>query len=36
LLHSVVAKTAWMLIPHGDDSIDEFVDTADIVGVDLA
>jgi hypothetical protein len=28
VLHSVVPKTAWMLVPHGKDSVDEFVDLA--------
>ena len=36
VLHSVIAKTAWMLVPHGIDSVDEFVDMADIAGIDLA
>ncbi len=36
VLHSVIAKTAWMLVAHGNDSVDEFVDMADIAGIDLA
>jgi hypothetical protein len=35
-LHSVTRKTAWLLVLHADDSLDEFVNVADIAGVDLA
>jgi hypothetical protein len=35
VLHSVIRKTAWMLVPHGDDSLDEFVNMADIAEIDL-
>jgi hypothetical protein len=35
-LHSDTRKTAWMLVPHADDSLDEFVNMADIAGIDLA
>lgn len=34
-LHSVTRKSAWMLVPHADDSLDEFVNIADIDGIDL-
>ena len=36
VLHSVIPRTAWMLVPHGNDSVDEFVDMADIAAIDLA
>ncbi len=35
-LHNVTSKTAWILVPHADDSLDEFVNMADIAGIDLA
>jgi hypothetical protein len=34
-LHSVTRRTAWMLVPHADDCLDEFVNVADIAGIDL-
>jgi hypothetical protein len=36
VLHSVITRTAWMLVPHGNDSFDEFVDMADISEIDVA
>ena len=36
VLHNVIRKTAWMLVPRGDDSLDEFVNMADIAGIDIA
>jgi len=33
VLHSVIAKTAWMLLSDGNDSVDEFVDMADIAEI---
>jgi hypothetical protein len=36
VLHCVIARTAWMLLPHGNDSVDEFVGMADIAEIDLA
>ena len=35
-LHSVTRTTAWMLVPHADDSLDEFVSMADIAGIEFA
>lgn len=35
VLHSVTRKTAWMLVPHVGESLDEFVNLADIAGINL-
>ena len=34
-LHSVTRKTAWMLVPLAEEFLDEFVDLADIAGIDV-